>query len=67
MKTNEMSLSALTRFTYLMRKLERLTGESSILIEFEEKYMNLENYDRALVELCCELQCQVNQLAKDLK
>lgn len=61
------SAQYLARFNYLMRKLERLTGYSMLLDEFEEKYMSLKDYDVSLNKLNRELQGQVNQLEKELE
>lgn len=57
----------LKRFNYLMRKIERLTGESDLLNEFEQKYMDLKDYEGSLRILNIELNDQIMQLERDLR
>lgn len=56
---NELKLK---RFNQLMRTLERLTGLSMLVEEFEQKYMDLKDYDRSLTRLINELSGQIDQL-----
>jgi len=55
----------LNTFNKLMLQLERLTGESMLLNEFEQAYMDLPDYDRSLRILVSDLAAQIDQLTMD--
>lgn len=50
-----------------MKKLERLTGYSDLLDEFEQEYMYLKDYEESLKKLNRKLHGQIIQLEKDLE
>lgn len=62
-----MSAQYLKRFNYLMQKLEKLTGYSMLLDEYENKYIDLPDYEQSLNRLNRKLQCEINQLERDLQ
>ena len=63
----KMSAQYLKRFNYLMQKLEKLTGYSMLLDEYENKYIDLPDYEQSLNRLNRKLQCEINQLERDLQ
>ena len=60
-----MNDKTLAVFNEKMRTLEKLTGESDLLNEFEQEYMDLPDYDASLKLLVVKLAECIKQLRLD--